>query len=52
MYPTNPVLLIALGLAAVSYPRWLRWTLPLWGVVILISGLFLGLGVWIGYGPF
>lgn len=52
IYPTNPVLLIALGLAAVSYPRWLRWTLPLWGVVILISGLFLGLGVWIGYGPF
>jgi uncharacterized ion transporter superfamily protein YfcC len=52
MYPTNPVLLIALGLAAVSYPRWLRWTLPLWGLVILISGLFLGLGVWIGYGPF
>ncbi len=25
-YPTNPVLLISLGLTVVSYPKWLRWT--------------------------
>jgi uncharacterized ion transporter superfamily protein YfcC len=52
IYPTNPVLLIALGLTVVGYPKWLRWTLPLWGVIILITLLFLGIGVTIGYGPF
>jgi uncharacterized ion transporter superfamily protein YfcC len=31
MYPTNPVLLICLGLATVSYTRWLKWSLPLVG---------------------
>jgi uncharacterized ion transporter superfamily protein YfcC len=52
VYPTNPVLLIALGLTVVSYPRWLRWTLPLWGGVVLVTLLFLGIGVAVGYGPF
>ncbi len=51
-YPTNPVLLIALGLTVVSYPKWLRWTLKLWFFVVLMTILFLGLAVWIGYGPF
>ena len=52
LYPTNPVLLIVLGLTFVSYPKWLRWTLPLWGVIVLITIAFLALGVAIGYGPF
>ncbi len=52
VYPTNPVLLIVLGLTVVSYPKWLRWTLPLWGVIVLITLAFLALGVAIGYGPF
>ena len=52
IYPTNPVLLIALGLTVVSYPKWLRWTLPLWGLVLLITLGFLALAVAIGYGPF
>jgi uncharacterized ion transporter superfamily protein YfcC len=26
-YPTNPVLLICLGLGAMSYPKWLKWSL-------------------------
>lgn len=52
IYPTNPVLLIALGLTVVGYPKWLRWTLPLWGVILLITLAFLALGVAIGYGPF
>ena len=51
-YPTNPVLLICLGLTAVSYPKWLRWSLKLWFWVILVSIGFLGLAVAIGYGPF
>jgi uncharacterized ion transporter superfamily protein YfcC len=51
-YPTNPVLLICLGLSAVSYPKWLRWSLGLWLWVILASILFLLVAVGIHYGPF
>ncbi len=51
-YPTNPVLLISLGLTVVSYPQWIRWTLKLWFWVILASIAFLGMGVLIHYGPF
>ena len=46
------MLLIVLGLTVVGYPKWLRWTLPLWGVIVLITLAFLALGVAIGYGPF
>ncbi len=51
-YPTNPVLLISLGLTVVSYPKWLRWTASLWLWVILATVAFLGLAVAIGLGPF
>jgi len=52
LYPTNPVLLICLGLTAVSYPKWLRWSLGLWAWVLLVTVLFLGIGVAINFGPF
>ena len=51
-YPTNPVLLISLGLTVVSYPRWLRWTAKLWLWVIIATVAFLGIAVWIKLGPF
>ena len=51
-YPTNPVLLISLGLTVVSYPKWLRWTAKLWLWVILATVVFLGIAVAIGFGPF
>ena len=51
-YPTNPVLLICLGLTVVSYPKWLRWTAILWLWVILATIAFLGIAVAINYGPF
>ena len=51
-YPTNPVLLISLGLTVVSYPKWLRWTAKLWLWVILATVAFLGIAVAIGFGPF
>ncbi|MCX6028290.1 MAG: AbgT family transporter [Chloroflexi bacterium] len=51
-YPTNPVLLICLGLTVVSYPKWLKWTLKLWFWILLVTLAFLGLGVAIRYGPF
>ena len=52
IYPTNPVLLISLGLTVVSYPKWIRWTAGLWLRIILATFGFLILGVLIGYGPF
>ncbi len=51
-YPTNPVLLICLGLTAVSYPKWLRWTLKLWFWLLMVTLLFLGIGTAIRFGPF
>ena len=51
-YPTNPVLLICLGLTAVSYPKWIRWSLKLWFWVLLVTIAFLGIGVAINFGPF
>jgi len=52
LYPTNPVLLIALGLTVVSFPKWLRWILPLQVVILLVSSLFLALAVAMRLGPF
>ena len=51
-YPTNPVLLVCLGLTVVSYGRWIRWTAKLWAWVLLVTVAFLGLAVAIHYGPF
>ena len=51
-YPTNPVLLISLGLTVVSYPKWIRWTARLWLWVILATLIFLGIAVAIRFGPF
>jgi uncharacterized ion transporter superfamily protein YfcC len=51
-YPTNPVLLISLGLTVVGYPTWIRWTAKLWLWILLVTLFFLWLGVTIDYGPF
>lgn len=51
-YPTNPVLLIVLGLTVVSYPKWMRWTLKLWLGVLVITASFLALATAIQLGPF
>ncbi|MBL8102395.1 MAG: YfcC family protein [Anaerolineales bacterium] len=51
-YPTSAVLLICLGLTAVTYPKWLRWVMGLWIWVILASLIFLAIAVMINYGPF
>jgi uncharacterized ion transporter superfamily protein YfcC len=52
VYPTNAVLLICLGLTRVSYLKWLKWSLPLWGVVVVCTVIFLAIAVAIGFGPF
>jgi uncharacterized ion transporter superfamily protein YfcC len=52
LYPSNPVLLISLGLTVVSYPKWLRWTASLWLGLFLITVVSLWIAVAIGFGPF
>ena len=48
-YPTNPVLLISLGLANVEYGKWVKWSVKFQVLnLILTSGLLL-LGLVIGY---
>jgi uncharacterized ion transporter superfamily protein YfcC len=51
-FPTNALLLIALGLTVVGYPKWIRWTLPLQGIMFLVSMAFLAFAVATGFGPF
>ena len=47
--PTNPVLLIGLSMANVSYVKWVKWTWKLQLLVFAISILVLLLGVAVGY---
>ena len=49
LYPTNAMLLIALGLTVVSYPKWFRFTIWVQLLVAAISIGFLMLAVGIGY---
>ena len=47
--PTNPVLLIGLSMANVSYWKWLKWTWKLQLLLFAISVIVLLFGVLIGY---
>jgi len=49
LYPTNAVLLIALGLAGVSYGKWFKWILKLQLVLVFMSLVFLAIGLLIRY---
>ncbi|MBQ8359230.1 MAG: YfcC family protein [Oscillospiraceae bacterium] len=49
LYPTNPVLLISLGLADVSYGRWFKWSWKFQALNLLLTSLLLLFGLWIGY---
>jgi uncharacterized ion transporter superfamily protein YfcC len=51
-YPTNPVLLITLGLASVTYGKWMKFTWKLWLAVLPITVFFLWLGLLLNVGPF
>lgn len=48
-YPTNPVTLISLGLADVSYGRWAKWTWKFQCLNLLLTSLLLLLGLAAGY---
>ena len=47
--PTNPVLLIGLSMANVSYWKWLKWTWKLQLLLLVVSVVVLLFGVMIGY---
>lgn len=49
LYPTNPVLLISLGLADVSYGKWFKWSWKFQFNNLVLTSLLLLLGLWIGY---
>ena len=48
-YPTNPALLIGLGVADVSYGRWFRWSVKFQAANLVLTSLLLLLGLVIGY---
>lgn len=52
IYPTNPALLICLGLGGVSYAKWIKWTTKIWIPIIILSLIFLWIGSSIHLGPF
>lgn len=52
LYPTNPVLLICLGLTVVTFPKWIKWTWKLQLLAFAIACGFLLLGVALKLGPF
>ncbi|MCF8369958.1 MAG: AbgT family transporter [Bacteroidales bacterium] len=39
--PTSPVLIGALGIAKIPYDKWVRWVLPLIGILIVLGWLLL-----------
>ncbi len=52
LYPTNPVLLIGLGLTVVSYTKWFKWVVKLQGAIFLLTLIMLEIAIVTGYGPF
>lgn len=49
IYPTNPVLLISLGISSFSYIKWIKKTFLLQIIVLTITILLLVLGYYINY---
>ena len=49
MYPTNPVLLISLGMAGISYVKWFKWTFKIQFTILVATSLLLLFGMVIGY---
>lgn len=49
-YPTNPVLLISLGVAEIDYGKWFKWTWKFQLINFVITSLILLFGLAIGYG--
>ena len=52
LFPTNPTLMIALGLTVVSYPKWIKWTIKIQLVIFIITTAMLFAANRFGFGPF
>lgn len=48
-YPTNPVLLLSIGLADVNYGKWVKWSFKFQVANLVLTGLLLLVGLGIGY---
>ena len=49
LYPTNPVLLISLGVAGVSYTKWFKWSSKIQLAILVVTSALLLFGLSIGY---
>ena len=49
LYPTNGLLVIAIGMVGISYGKWMKWTAKLFLVEGMISVFFMLLSVAVGY---
>ena len=49
LYPTNPALLVGLGLADMGYGKWVKFSLPFQLLNLLLTGGMLLVGLAIGY---
>lgn len=47
--PTSPILMAMLSIAKIPYEKWVRFVLPLFILLILLAGIFLGIAVIINY---
>ena len=45
--PTSGVLMGMLSLAGIPYEKWLRFVLPLFGMLMGLAAIFLAIAVWI-----
>jgi uncharacterized ion transporter superfamily protein YfcC len=52
LFPTNAVLLIALGISSVSYGKWFKFVIPVQALMFFLSLGWLYLATVIGYGPY
>lgn len=50
LYPTNPALLVALGLADESYGDWFKWSVKFQLMNLVLTSALLLFGLSIGYG--
>jgi len=50
LYPTNPLLMITLGVTVVSYTKWFKWTIGLQLAMLAVNAAILMFAVFIGYG--
>ncbi|MDO4501507.1 MAG: AbgT family transporter [Erysipelotrichaceae bacterium] len=49
LYPTNPALLISLGLIQMDYKKWFKWSVSFQLLNLLLTSSILLLGLFIGY---